>query len=169
MENNFKSLKMITTKIQIDKHLAEYAIGKFSKNSSNPISIPSNYDLYHTIVDLLASRPENKFIDEGNLEIAIPDSRNAEIRKNPLKFNWLSKQSTKIIERKIEVMMFAELHDLMDEKKHFEGLFYADTVHIFMTKYSISSISEDAFLKNYYRYRRKIRRSKEVRHYIKKN
>lgn len=158
----------MTTKIKIDNHICEYAKGKFSENNSNPICIPSNYDLYYTIVDLLSPRPEGKSIDAGNLEITIPDPRDNDIRKNPLKFNYLSNKSTKIIERKIEVMMFAELHDFLDEKKHMEGLFYADSVHMFMTKYSINSLTEDAFLKNYYRYRRKIRRNKTVRQYSKK-
>lgn len=159
---------MMTTKIHIEEHICEYAKGKFSDECTNPIGIPSHYDLYYTLVDLLAPRPEGKFVDKGNLEIIIPEPRENDIRKNPLKFNYLSNKSTKIIERKIEVMMFAELHDFLDEKKHMEGLFYADSVHMFMTKYSINSLTEDAFLKNYYRYRRKIRRNKTVRQYSKK-
>lgn len=158
---------MITSKIQIKEHLCEYAKGKFGKELSNPISIPDKYDLYYTIWDLLSPRPATKYLDEGNLEISIPNPREVETRKNPLKFNWLSCTAAKIIEKKIEIMMFAELHDLLDENKHIKGLNFADSTHLFINKYSIESISEDALLKNYYRYRRSIKRTKEIRPYQK--
>jgi hypothetical protein len=165
---------MITTKVDIRQHICEYAIGKFGENYENPIDIPDRYDLYHTLWDLLSPRPSDHQIDKGNLEIFIPCRKVQEysgekIGKNPERFNYLSARAAKIIDIKIETMLFAELHDLLDENKHRKGIEYQETVHIFVCKYQISSISEDALLKNYYRWRKKIKRMKDTRPYTKHN
>ncbi len=153
---------MITTKIQIKPHLVEYAYGKFNDHSREPIQFPDNLDVYHTIWDLLERRPVNCRVDIGNLEIALPDRRTG---KNPESFNYLGQRSHDIIGRKIEVKMFAELHDELDEQKHLFGIDYIDTVHSFMLRYDIISISEDALLKNYYRWRDLVRKRKLRRSY----
>ena len=163
---------MITTKIFIRAHICEYAIGKFSVNFENPIHIPDRYDLYHTIWDLMSPRPADRCIDKGNLEITLPD-RNARtldeegkfVGKNPDRFNYLSVRAAHIIEFKLETMLFAELHEELDEQKHRHGIEYQETIHTFMCRYMINSITEDALLKNYYRWRKTIKRRKETRSY----
>lgn len=161
---------MITTKIKVRDHICEYAIGKFGENYLNPVRIPSSYPLYHIIWELLSVRPADRQIDSGNLEIAIPNQRSEDdTRKNPERFNFLSNRSATIIDYKLETMMFAELHDTLDENKHRKGIDYQVSVHMFICRYAIKSISEDAFLKNYYRWRRKIRRLSTKRNYIQKN
>ena len=60
-------------------------------------------------------------------------------------------------------MLWAEAHDFLDEQKHTYGITYINAIHNFMTMYGIDSITEDAFKKNYYRWRAEIRkRKKEV-------
>ena len=163
----------MTTKIKIKReHIAEYAIGKWGSDYNNPITIPDSYDLYHAVWDLLAPRPANCHIDCGNLEIKIPTKKTEiidgiKIGKYPEKFNYLSERSAEIIERKIETVMVAELHELMDENKHKFGIEYAETAYQFLMKYQIKSIKEDALIKNYYRWRRTIKRKKQQRAYTK--
>ena len=89
--------------------------------------------------------------------------------KNPERFNFLSNRSATIIDYKLETMMFAELHDMLDENKHRKGIDYLVSVHMFICSYAIKSITEDAFLKNYYRWRRKIKRLSTKRNYIQNN
>ncbi|WP_321517454.1 hypothetical protein [uncultured Bacteroides sp.] len=155
---------MITTKIQIKAHLAEYAHGKFAVDLTNtPVRFSDNLDIYHKIFDLLEKRPSNCSRDCGNLEIILPDRR--EGGKSPETYNYLGLRSQQLVERKIEIMMFAEIHDLLDENKHVYGIDFIDSVHYFMKKYCIESISEDAFLKNYQRWRDNQKRRSKKRSY----
>lgn len=65
-------------------------------------------------------------------------------------------------------MMRAELHDFIDENKHLFGIDQLQSVHCFMKKYCIDSLSEDALLKDYQRWRDRVRRSSLKRPYKKK-
>lgn len=164
---------IITTKIQVRSHICEFAIGKFGLNFCNPITIPDRFDIYHTMWDLLSVRPADHQVDKGNLEIVIPIRKEKIIEgeklvgKDPQKFNYLSSRSADALDRRLETMMFAELHELLDENKHRNGIEYQETIHIFVNKYQINSISEDALIKNYYRWRRAIRRIRKTRAYSK--
>ena len=62
-------------------------------------------------------------------------------------------------------MLWAEAHDFLDEQKHTYGITYINAIHNFMTMYGIDSITEDAFKKNYYRWRAEIRRKEKKRGY----
>lgn len=141
---------MITTKIKIKEHLAEYIRGKYNNCADGPVNIPKEADLYIVIWDLMAKRPANAAIDTGNLEIALP-SRS--VGKRPEYYNYLSLRSVKIIEKLIEGMMYAEIHHNLRVNKR-AGLNFIDTIHYFMQEYGITAISEDAFQKEFYRLRR---------------
>lgn len=160
---------MVTTKINIKSHLSEYCYGKFSHCSDEPVRFPDSFDLYHSIWNLMQKRPVNCPSDSGNLEIVLPCRRKNDgpVRKDPQVYNYLGERSAKIIERKIEVLMFAELHDRLDENKHKFGIEYVETVFEFMNQYAITSITEDALIKNYYRWRDVTRRRKIRRNYTK--
>lgn len=159
---------MVTTKINIKSHLAEYLNGKFPyKNETSDeesVRFPDKVDLYHTIWNLLEKRPVNCPVDKGNCSIALPSRREG---KDPRYYNYLGERSVKIIERKAETFFFAELHDLLDENKHRHGITYLDTVHEFMRMYNIESITPDALLKDYYRWREVVRKKKYRRRYKK--
>lgn len=161
---------MITTKITVEKHLAEYAIGKWGTEFTEPVRFPANSELYITVYDLTQRRPMEVHHDVGNLIIALPsrgDCEDFDFRKNPDVYNFLSNKSCKIINKKIEVKFWAELHELLDYEKHVNGNEYLETIHYFFCKYRIESISEDCVLKNYYRWREKLRK-KNKRAYKKK-
>lgn len=161
---------MVTTKIKVDNHLAEYAIGKWGTDFMEPVRFPANSDLYISIYDLTVRRPINVFHDVGNLEIILPnrgDSPDFEFRKNPEVYNYISERASKILNRKISVQFWAELHELLDYEKHVNGIDHLETTHYFTCKYKIESITEDCIIKNFYRWREKMRK-KEKRAYKKK-
>lgn len=161
---------MVTTKINIEKHIAEYAIGKWGTEFTEPVRFPQNSDLYITVYDLTKRRPLDIHRDFGNLEIALPSRRESDdfdIRKNPEVYNYISERGAKIINNKIELQLWSELHELLDHEKHVNGIEYIDTVHYFLCKYRIELITEDCILKNYYRWREKLRQ-KSKRSYKKK-
>jgi hypothetical protein len=152
---------MTTTKINIKDHLKEYLEAKFYDEEIKAVFFPDKLDIYHIIWDLVQKRPENCPIDKGNLNIALPDRR---IGKSPETFNYISQRSEHIINNKIENMFYAELHNELDGAKHRDGYNFIDSVWRFICRYNIQSISEDALLKNYQRWRDSVRK-KEKRAY----
>lgn len=149
---------MMTIKTTVEPHVAEYIRGKFYDSQAGTVRFPSTMDIYILIYDLLQRRPADHPFDTGNLEFALPERREG---KDPLSYNYLSGRAQKILGDKMRLMMWAELHDLMDENKHINGIQFKESVFLFMRKYDIESITEDALLKNYQRWRNKIRRKKK--------
>ena len=154
---------MITTKIQVEPYIAEYIIGKYYSPDDGAVHFPPSLDIYVTIYDLMARRPASAGADTGNLCFCLPDRREANKKcgKSPENYNYFSEKAVKILEKRMRVMLWAELHDFMDENKHLRGVRFIDSVFIFMRRYDITSISEDAMLKNYQRWRDSLRRSKK--------
>lgn len=157
---------MITVKIQVEQYVAEYIRGKYFDPDVDAVRFPSKLDIYILVYDLLQKRPINCQLESGNLEFALPDRRDANTAggKSPEHFNYLSARAAKRLGDKMRLMMWAELHDLMDENKHLKGIQFKDSVFEFMCKYSIESITEDALLKNYQRWRDKQRRTTKRRY-----
>lgn len=153
---------MVTVKVNIKKHLEEYLRGKFNDCREGPVVLPDQLDLYHVLFDLVSKRPAICPLEEGALEIALPDRR---CGKDPAYYNYLTERSQRILERRIEVMFWADLHDLIDHNKHMYGIEYSESVFSFMRKYDITGIGEDALLKNYYRWREKTRKRDKKRSY----
>lgn len=149
---------MITVKTTVEPHVAEYIRGKFYDREAGVVRFPPTLDIYILIYDLLQKRPATNPVDSGNLEFALPERREG---KNPDSYNYLSGRAQKMLADKMRLMMWAELHDLMDENKHINGIQFKESVFLFMRKYSIESITEDALLKNYQRWRDKQRRKKK--------
>ncbi len=151
---------MITTKITITPYLAEYIIGKYNHCNKGEVRIPDSSDLYHIIWEYMSRRPaEVPVLESGNLEIALPDRRAG---KDPAVYNYLSVRAVKGIELHIKNMFNQELHsELMDNDRRGHFLDNIDVVHKFLCTYGIESISEDALLKNYYRYREALRQRKK--------
>jgi hypothetical protein len=158
---------MITTSITITPYLAEYLRGKYNNGANEPFRIPDNTDLYHVIWSLMARRHQNQSpVDEGNLTLILPERR---IGKDPQVYNYLSPRSVKIIENEVRRMFNRELHTAMDENdQNGHELNNIDIVHNFLCAYCIDSITEDALLKNFYRWRDNIRKRKKRREYKKK-
>lgn len=152
---------MVTTKIYIKEHLAEYLNAKFG-GDDGIIHIPPHLDLYYTLFDCLQKRPKMCLLDEGNIEIALP---NRSVGKDPRCYNYLSVRSKRIIEVKVEMMFWADIHDKIDYNKHQDGIDYKESVYSIMNEFNLTAISEDALLKNYYRWRIKVRKRDKKRAY----
>lgn len=152
---------MITAKIQIEPYVAEYISGKFYNAELQAVKFPPSLDIYVTIYDLMEKRPAGAGVDVGNLVFCLPDRREANDAggKSPENYNYFSARAVKILEKRMRVMMWAELHELLDENKHLRGVSFIDSVFTFMKRYGINSLSEDALLKNYQRWRDNLRRS----------
>jgi hypothetical protein len=149
------NITMITVKISVENHIAEYIRGKYYCEEAGAVKFPPSHDIYILIYDLLQKRPVTDPVDVGNLEFALPERREG---KDPLTYNYISGRSSKLLGEKMRVMMWAELHDFMDENKHVKGIQFKESVFVFMHRYGIESITEDALLKNYQRWRDKQRR-----------
>jgi len=161
---------MITTKIQVEAYLAEYIRGKYWDASVGAVRFPAGSDIYVTIYDLMQKRPVGVGMDVGNLEFCLPDRRTANEAggKSPEQYNHISHRGVRLLERRFKTMMWAELHDTMDENKHLRGMQFIDTVYAFRCRYGIESLSEDAMLKNYQRWRDCLRRKAKRGYTLKK-
>ena len=148
---------MITTKFQITPYLAEYLVAKMNNYSFEPFSIPDDTDLYHLIWTLMSRRPAGQSpTDNGNVEIILPNRR---MGKDPRYFNYIAPKSHHLIARNVKAMFDLELHDVMNKNlKNGRPLRDIDVVHQFLCDYGIESISEDALIKNYYRWRENFRK-----------
>lgn len=156
---------MIIAKINIKPHLAEYMRAKFWDSEIQAVRLPDKDDLYITIYNLTSKRPANAGIDNGNLPIAIPHRREG---KNPNHWNFLGVRAVAQIESLIEVRFWAELHQYLDEQKHRYNIDYIASIEVFMNRYDIQSISDEALRKNYYRWKRSLRPTAETRRYRKR-
>jgi hypothetical protein len=158
---------MLSTKITIRPHLAEYLYGKYNNgDNKSAIMFPTTDDIYHLIWQLMRKRPVNLSpVDEGNVIIALDERRQG---KDPNVYNYLDKDSQEIIDLKIEALFFLELHCRLDENLRYGILTSQQVIHQFMCDYDIDSISEDALTKNNYRWRDKVRKRTVRRKYSKR-
>lgn len=158
---------MIVTKITITAYLAEYLFGKFNNGEANAVHFPEDSDVYHVIWQLMMKRPSSTSpVDEGNLPIFLPNRREG---KDPRVYNYLSPRSAQIIEKHIRRMFNEELHtQLIDNRERGRLFLDIEVVHQLLCNYGIESVSEDALLKNFYRWRENIRKMRTRRNYKKK-
>lgn len=145
---------MVFVNIDVSPEVAEYAAGKYADPDTGAVHFPAGSDIYITLFDLLQKRPAVCPVDRGNLRLALPCRREG---KNPAVYNYLAQRSAAIINDRLRTAMWAELHEAVDQAKHVQGIQIKEAVWTFMTRYGIESISEDAMLKNYQRWRAKVR------------
>lgn len=166
---------MVTTKITMKPHLAEYLTNKYpvykkdaqGKDVFQYVQLPDELDLYHTIWNLLETMPKNGTVDlSGNVVLALPNRRAG---KDPESYNYLGQRSIKLIEKRTEVLFFSELRVRLDDGKQLYGEEYSELAHEFLNEYKIESISHDALIKDFYRWRNNFRRrTNSRRNYQKK-
>ena len=148
--------------IDIEPYLAEYAKKRFVLNRNNGgVVIPSSYDLYHCVWTHM-SRPPHDYdrSKTGNLKISLP-CRRANLDEGPWKdpayFNYLSSSAAHAIEVCLRRMFNFEFHNLMSENEE-QGRprRQIEVVEDFIRKYDLLSISSDALIKNWQRYRSRL-------------
>lgn len=156
---------MITTKIKVKPHLAEYLYGKYNNcDSRTPVNLPESDDLYHMMWKLMKKRPKNATpVDEGNLWLVLNEKHKG---KDPESYNFLDQSSVGLFACRIEALFFLELHQRTDENRR-DGfpVTTQKVVYMMLCEYGIESITEDALIKNDYRWQAKVRRNKRRRGY----
>lgn len=170
MHKEKRAFKKIAT-IRIEPYLAEYIIGKYGMVEKNKVvNIPYNTDLYHCVWENMSKQRANQSVpDDGNLRILLPCRRavSGSPWKDPAYYNYLSMSAAKEIESQIRRMFNFELHRVLLENEEFgRQRRNLDVIYDFIRSYQLKSISSDALLKNYYRFRQRLR-PKRIRPYQK--
>lgn len=171
MHKEKRLLKQVTT-IRIEPYLAEYINTKYGTDSKNgAVKIPYTTDLYYCIWEQMAKPRTNQLpTKDGNLRIHLPFRKagvNGVPWKDPAYFNHLSPASVREIEGQIRRMFNFELHRVLLENEEFgRKKRNLDVIYEFMHTYGLESISSDALLKNFYRFRNRLR-PKKARKYNK--
>ena len=169
MHKEKRALKKIAT-IKIEPYLAEYVIGKYGIQKNVAVNIPYNTDLYHCIWENMSRQRTNQSVPEdGNLRIQLPCRKPGDgvAWKDPAYYNHLSLIASKAIEYQIRRMFNFELHRILLENEEFgRQRRNLDVIYDFIHTYQLKSISSDALLKNYYRFRNRLR-PKKTRQYRK--
>ena len=171
MEKEKWTAKRVVT-IRIEQYLAEYISAKYCKNdATGGIKIPCNTDLYFCVWENMARQRSNQpDVLDGNLRIHLPFRKAGTACspwKDPAYYNYLSPAAAKEIEIQIRRMFNFELHRVLLENEEFgRRRRNLDVIYDFVHAYRLKSISSDALLKNYYRFRNRLR-PKKTRKYQK--
>ena len=173
MQKEKRLLKQVAT-IRIEPYLAEYIIGKYGIDlRSSAVKIPYTTDLYHCVWELMSRQRSNQSEPEdGNLHLQLPFRKgkagdSGMPWKDHAYYNYLSPASAKEIENQIRRMFNFELHRVLLENEEFgRKKRNLDVIYDFIRAHQLKSISSDALLKNYYRFRNRLR-PKKIRRYQK--
>lgn len=170
MHKEKRALKKIST-IRIEPYLAEYVIGKYgTEPKSGAVNIPYTTDLYHCVWEHMSRQRANQTApQDGNLRILLPCRKAGDGSpwKDPAYYNYLSSSASREIESQIRRMFNFELHRVLLENEEFgRKRRNLDVIYDFIRDYQLKSISSDALLKNYYRFRNRLR-PKKTRQYRK--
>ena len=173
MEKHKRQMKSVAA-ISVAPYLAEYAKKKFVLNRNNGgLVIPPMSDLYHCVWHHM-SRPPREFdcSKSGNLKISLPCRRSSTDEgpwKDPAYYNYLSSTAAHNIETCLRRMFNYEFHAVMIENdEQGRPMRQIEVVEDFINRYQLQSISSDALLKNYQRYRRRIH-PKRPRRYVRRH
>lgn len=167
-----KRIKKRVTTISIEPYLAEYITAKYEVDArTGGVKIPSSTDLYFCLWEQMSKRRANQpEYKDGNLRIFLPFRKsgvNGTPWKDPAYYNYLSPAAVKEIENQIRRMFNFELHRILLENEEFgRKKRNLDVVYEFIRAYKLKSISSDALLKNFYRFRHRLR-PKQLRKYNK--
>jgi len=141
---------MYTVRFFIRPYLAEYVSLKYSWPQKSACKIPPSSELHVLFLELLSRRPIGAGRETGNIEFILP---NRDSGKRTATYNYLSGRSQRKIEQYLYVMFWAEFHRFTEYQIHVKGESLLVSTLLFKSKYSIDSLSQDAFIKNYQRWR----------------
>ena len=178
MEQKKRASKKICA-ISITPYLAEYARKKYHASTTNgSVRFPATSDLYHCVWHYMQRPPSSQALEvsapvlaasaaslqpppPGSLLISLPSRRPDSTDgpwKDPAYFNHLSFRAARAIEGCLRREFNFEFHRaMMENEEQGHPLRNIDVVDAFISEYHLQSISSDALLKNYYRYRDQIR------------
>lgn len=171
MQKEKRLLKQVAI-ITIEPYLVEYISEKYGTSPKNGgVKIPYTSDLHFCIWEHMSKCHANQTPSiDGNLRISLPYRKfigDGSPYKDLAYYNHLSPAAIKEIEAHIRRMFNFELHRVLLENEEFgRKKRNIEIVHDFIHAYNLKSISSDALLKNFYRFRNKLR-PKQTRKYKK--
>lgn len=157
-----KRISKRSASIRIEPYLAEYIQKKLEIDpKTGGVKIPHTTDLYHVVWNLMAKPDSHSMIPEdANLKIFLPSRRSnmdGHPGKDPAYFNYLSMSAAKKIEDHVRLLFNFEFHRvMMENEEQGRPKRNQDVVYEFIRKYNLESISPDALLKNFYRYKQRL-------------
>ena len=161
MEKKKRLSKRIAS-VRIEPYLAEYIQKKLEiEPETGGIKIPYTTDLYHVVWNCMAKPDSHSLVSpDCNLKIYLPSRRSnmdGHPGKDPAYYNYLSHAAAKKIEEHIRLLFNFEFHRLMlENEEQGRPKRNQDVVEDFIRTYRLESISSDALLKNFYRYRQRL-------------
>lgn len=166
-----KWVRKRVAEIRIEPYLAEYISAKYGIDTeTGGIRIPFSTDLYFCVWEQMSRQRANQpDIVDSNLRIHLPFRKAGSTSpwKDPACYNYISVSASKEIENQIRRMFNFELHRVLLENEEFgRKRRNLDVIYDFIRTYQLKSISSDALLKNYYRFRNRLR-PKKIRKYQK--
>lgn len=146
----------MTTRIEVPSYIRQWLMMTKNGQEDGPVRFNESENLYHVILGLTTLRTAaTPMVDRGNLEIVIPTPRHG---KNPLYYNYLSPRAARIIVKMLKQMFYIEARSFIAEKES-RGIPQKTAVYMFISQYGMDDmVSEDALVKDYYRWRKKFLR-----------
>ena len=160
-----------TTLISVPPHLAEYAKNSFaSGRGDGSVVFPSHSTLHHALVDGMRRPLPGEPAATGNLLVVLPWSRLADEGpvKNPFYYCRVSHEAACRIAIALRHRFNYEFLTLMmDNELHGRPETHLRLIRRFLRSHGIRSLSEDALVKKFRRYRMLVC-PRRVRKYTKK-
>lgn len=146
---------MAIIQIDLKPHLMEYITMKYSwPVRAEIVEIPPYSELYVLMLDHLKRmpKPRSYYQNQGNTTFKLPNSNSG---KRAATYCWLSPEGVSAIEAWIELMMWSDFHRYVEYQLHVRHAPLNLSIQWWMNMYDITQLSEDAFIKNYQRWRSK--------------
>lgn len=152
----------VLTSFRLDPFFQQFLKTYFHQNDDTVFSFPKGHDLFRRLEILLRPVPTDYRPKKQNpwlFYVELPFMKH----KNPRTHNYLSETSGKIMARHIRDFFDAVFHEKMNEYRK-AGFEYQECVYIFQEEFSLPLDSTDRLIKDFQRYRNRLRR----REYLKK-
>lgn len=146
---------MKTIILQLKQDTVNYLHAKYGRClKEGIIHLPMKSVIYCAVTELVAVSPRRSFVrPEGNIAFSMPLLRGGD--KKIEKYHIVSKENSRWFEREIEAQMRVELYRLMLDNFR-RGVPYIKTLEEFMLKYHLTNTSEDSFLRDFRRWRKRL-------------
>lgn len=152
---------MTTATLLVPAYLCEYVRALYSDFSdAGAVRFPPSSDLSQLLTSAMCRRRAGgvavppDMADFVSLPVVLPTAGG----KRAETFCCLSADGQRRIVHRLRVMLWAELHGWLDDCLHRRGWSLQEGVRLFCLRWGITTLTEGALLKNYYRWRQRVRR-----------
>lgn len=145
----------VLTSFKLDPFFQQFLRAYFNQDADAVFSFPKGHDLLRRLEVLLRPVPDDYKPRRQSYQlfhIELPYMR----YKNPRTHNYLSETNSKIFARNIRDFFKTVFHEKMQEYRN-AGFDYKDCVFIFMDEYDLPVDATDRLIKDFQRYRNRIR------------